>query len=122
MVRGVRGAITVEENSAEEILQATEVLLTEMIKLNELTEDVVASILFSTTPDLDAIFPAAAARKIGWVQVPMMCMQEIAVPGGLTHCIRVLMTINTDKGQNEIQHAYMRGARVLRPDLVEGVS
>lgn len=118
MIRGVRGAITVEENSAEEILQATIVLLTEMIKLNELTEEAIASILFTTTPDLNAAFPAAAARQMGWVNVPMMCAQEIAVPGGLAQCIRVLMMINTDKKQTEIQHAYMRGARVLRPDLV----
>lgn len=118
MVRGVRGAITVEENTAAEILQATRVLLEEMIKQNELTEDVIASILFSTTPDLDAVFPATAARKMGWVQVPLMCAQEIAVPGGLEKCIRVLMTINTEKEQHEIQHAYLRGARVLRPDLV----
>lgn len=118
MVRGVRGAITVEKNSAEEILQATAVLLTEMLKRNELTQDAIASILFSTTPDLDAAFPATAARQMDWVQVPMMCAQEIAVPGGLARCIRVLMTVNTDKKQHEIHHAYMRGARVLRPDLI----
>lgn len=117
MIRGVRGAITVEENLAEEILQATKVLLMEMIKTNELTEDAVASILFSTTPDLNAAFPAAAARGMGWVHVPMMCAQEIAVPGGLPKCIRVLIMINTEKKQHEIQHVYMRGARVLRPDL-----
>jgi chorismate mutase len=117
MIRGVRGAITVEENSAEEILQATIVLLTEITKINEVAEDSIASILFSTTPDLNAAFPAAAARQMGWVQVPMMCAQEIAVPGGLPKCIRVLMMINTEKKQEEIQHAYMRGARALRPDL-----
>lgn len=117
MVRGVRGAITVENNSSEEILQATTELMTEMVKSNELTEDTIASILFSTTPDLDAVFPAVAARQMGWVQVPMMCAQEIPVPGALSQCIRILMTINTEKKQNEIQHVYMRGARVLRPDL-----
>jgi chorismate mutase len=117
MIRGVRGAITVEENLADEILQATKVLLMEMIKTNELTEDAIASILFSTTPDLNAAFPAAAARGMGWVQVPMMCAQEIAVPGGLPKCIRVLIMINTEKKQHDIQHVYMRGARVLRPDL-----
>lgn len=117
MVRGVRGAITVEENAAEDILQATVELLTEMIKLNEVTEDMVASILFTTTPDLNGAFPALASRHMGWVLAPMMCAQEIAVPGALPRCIRILMTINTEKSQRQIQHVYLRGARVLRPDL-----
>lgn len=117
MVRGVRGAITVENNTAEDILQATTELLTEMIKHNEVKEEIVASILFSTSPGLNGAFPATAARRMGWVQAPMMCTQEIDVPGSLPLCIRVLMMINTEKTQDQIHHVYLRGARVLRPDL-----
>jgi chorismate mutase len=117
MVRGVRGAITVEINTAEEILAATTELLTEVMQQNGLSEDIIASILFSTSPDLNAAFPAAAAREMGWMQVPMMCTQEIAVPGGLAMCIRILMMVNTEKSQIEVQHVYLRRAKVLRPDL-----
>jgi chorismate mutase len=117
MVRGIRGAITVEQNTAEEILQATAQLLKDMVELNQLPLEEIASVLFSTSPDLNAAFPAAAAREMGWIQVPMMCTQEIAVPGGLAKCIRVLITVNIDKTQQEIQHVYLRGAKVLRPDL-----
>jgi chorismate mutase len=117
MVRGVRGAITVENNTVEEILAATTELLTEMVRENNLVAEMIASILFSTSPDLNAAFPAAAAREMGWLQVPMMCTQEIAVPGGLAMCIRILMMVNTEKSQIEVQHVYLRRAKVLRPDL-----
>lgn len=117
MVRGIRGAITVEENTAEEMLAATRELLGELVKQNDLHEEDIASAIFSTSPDLNAIFPAVAARELGWVQVPMMCTQEIAVPGALAMCIRVLLTVNTDKAPADIHHAYLRKARILRPDL-----
>lgn len=117
MVRGVRGAITVEQNTVEDICSATAELLLDLIGQNHITQEEIVSILFTTSPDLNAAFPAAAARQLGWLQVPMMCAQEIAVPGALERCVRVLMTVNTDKSQHEIQHVYLRGAKALRPDL-----
>jgi len=117
MVRGIRGAITVEQNTMEDICSATAEMLMEIIGQNAFDKGSIVSILFTTTPDLNAAFPAVAARQLGWLQVPMMCAQEIAVPDALAKCVRVLLTVNTDKNQNEIQHVYLRGAKVLRPDL-----
>lgn len=117
MVRGVRGAITVTENTVEAICSATTELLLEVIGQNNLIKESIVSIMFTTSPDLNAAFPATAAREMGWLQVPMMCAQEIAVPEALAKCVRVLITVNTDKSQSEIQHVYLRGAKALRPDL-----
>ncbi len=116
-VRGVRGAITVDEDSAEAILQAARELLRAMIAANTIDEDDVASVIFTCTPDLTAAYPAKAARDIGWQSTALMGCQEMPVPGGLPRCIRVLIHWNTTKGQREIQHVYLRGAQVLRPDL-----
>jgi len=117
LVRGIRGAITVEGNTPEEIIEKTKELLTTLKKENDFqTEDIVC-ILFSVTPDLNAAFPAQAARELGWSQVPLLDMQEIAVPGGLPRCIRILVQINCLKNQPEIRHCYLRGAKVLREDL-----
>jgi chorismate mutase len=118
LCRGIRGATTVEANSREEILAATRELLDEMVRLNDLQPEQVASAYFTTTPDLNAEFPAVAARDgLGWTNVALMCGHEMAVPGSLSMCLRVLLHVNTDRSQNEIAHVYLRGAAVLRPDL-----
>lgn len=115
--RGVRGATTVESNSREEILTATRQLLALMIRLNDIQADDVGSAIFSITRDLDAEFPALAARQLGWLDVPLICTHEVNVPGSLPNCIRILLHWNTDKAQSEIQHVYIKGAIKLRPDL-----
>jgi len=114
--RGVRGATTVEANTSEEILRATRQLLALMIRQNGIREDSVASAIFSTTTDLDAEFPALAARQLGWLDVALMCVNELDVPGSLRKCIRVLLHWNTDKRPNEIVHVYIKEAAKLRPD------
>ncbi|MEK5442058.1 chorismate mutase [Fredinandcohnia sp. FSL W7-1320] len=118
MIRGIRGATTIKENNRQEILTATEQLLRDMIIENHIEAADVAQIVFSVTDDIDAAFPAAAARQIdGWTFVPVMSMREIPVPGSLPMCIRILMTVNTTAKQEEINHVYQNGAIVLRPDL-----
>ncbi|MAS34572.1 MAG: chorismate mutase [Anaerolineaceae bacterium] len=117
MIRGVRGAITVEEDSAAAIWQATQELLQALIEANGMVEDDVASVFFSTTPDLRSAFPAKAARDMGWTQTALMGVQEMDVEGGLAQCIRILIHWNTTKQQSELQHVFLRGAVVLRPDL-----
>lgn len=115
--RGVRGATTVETNSREDLLKATRQLLALMIRQNGIEPADVASAVFTTTPDLNAEFPALAARQLGWLDVPLLCMHEISVPGSLPRCVRILLHWNTDKPQQEIVHVYIRGAASLRPDL-----
>jgi chorismate mutase len=115
--RGVRGAITVDENSAQAILSATEELLRAIIAANRICEQDVASVFFTVTPDLDAVCPAVAARQLGWTRTALLCLQEMAVPGGLPRCIRVLIHWNTGRSSDEIRHIYLREARQLRPDL-----
>jgi chorismate mutase len=117
MMRGVRGATRVEQNDATDILEATRELLEKMIVLNGIEEEQVASVLFTTTPDLNACYPAQAARDIGWHQVALMGFQEIQVPNGMNTCIRVLIHWNTEKRLDEIKHVYMRDTVRLRPDL-----
>lgn len=116
--RGIRGAITVDADDSVAIARATERLLQEIIARNEIELEDVASVLFTLTPDLHACFPALAARDMGWVTVPMLHAVEIAVPGALGKCIRVLMHVNTMRTAAEIEHVYLDGAAVLRPDLV----
>ena len=115
--RGVRGATTVEANTREEILTETRQLLALMIRLNDIQSEDVASAIFTLTSDLDAEFPAMAARQLGWLDVPLICTHEVHVPGGLPRCIRILLNWNTDKSQADIQHVYFREATRLRPDL-----
>lgn len=116
--RGIRGATTVEENSAAAINSATLELLKELISQNDVDKDEIVSILFTMTKDLNAAFPATVARiEFGWDTVPLFCVEEMNVPGDLSMCIRFLVTINTTKTNNEIKHIYMRGAKVLRPDI-----
>ena len=128
MIRGVRGATTVTENSQAAIFEATRELLVEMLRLNTICLDAenpsleeleaVCSIIFTVTQDLNAAFPAEAARNgLGMKFVPLLNAVEISVPGKLTRAIRVMLHLNTDKSQREIKHAYLRDAVVLRPDL-----
>lgn len=117
MCRGVRGAITVSRDDAGEIISATRELLREVIGVNDIIEDDVASVIFTTTPDLRAAYPAQAARELGWARVALMGCQEIEVPDGMPLTVRVLIHWNTAKSLDEITHVYMRDAVALRPDL-----
>lgn len=118
-LRGIRGATTVDANTKEEILQATNELLSALIEANNIRSDDVASVFFSTTSDLNAEFPAVAARQMGWSHVALMCGHEMNVPGSLPMCLRITMHVNTAKPQDEVQFVYLRGARALRPDLAQ---
>ena len=115
--RGIRGATTVEQNTREEILAATTELLQLLVERNDLHAEDVASAIFTVTEDLDAAFPALAARTMGWTEVALICTREIPVPGSLGKCIRVLLHVNTTRSAAEIQHAYLRGAVNLRPEF-----
>ena len=116
--RGIRGAITVGANTEAAIQDATYELLQQMIKANEVDADDIAGVMFTVTPDLNATFPAEAGRRLpGWAQVPLMCAQEVPVPGALSRCVRVLMLVNTTKTAAEVHHIYLRDAERLRPDL-----
>ena len=116
--RGIRGAITVDNNDREEILAATTELLSLMVHENNVHTEDIASASFTLTDDLDAVFPALAARQIGWNEVPLICMREIPVPDSLEKCIRVLLLVNTICSASEIEHIYMRKAISLRPEFV----
>lgn len=116
MVRGIRGATTAEANTREAILAATDELLRLMIEANDLCAEDVASVIFTTTSDLNADYPALAARALGWHDVALMCAHEMNVPHGLPRCIRVLMHWNTNRSAAEVQHVYIKGAARLRPD------
>jgi len=109
----------VEADEAQAVLAATRTLLEQMIAANKLNIADVASVIFTATPDLTAVYPARAARELGWVSTPLLCMQEMAVVGSLARCIRVLILWNTDLSPDEIRHQYLKGARVLRPDWAE---
>jgi chorismate mutase len=117
-VRGIRGATTVERNTKDAIISATTELLNKMVELNDVKVDEVASAFFSTSTDLDAEFPAVAARtSLGWHNTALSCTHEMNVPGSLRMCLRIMLHVNTEKRADEVVHVYMRGARVLRPDL-----
>ncbi len=113
--RGIRGATTVDHNEQAEILEATAELLLLMMSKNDLLVEDIASVIFTLTEDLDAAFPAQAARQIGWNEVALMCMREIPVPDSLGKCIRVMLHVNTTRSASEIQHVYLREAVSLRP-------
>jgi chorismate mutase len=116
-MRGIRGAITVEADERDAMVAATKRLLSEMVARNGVGVDDIASVLFSLTPDLHAVFPALGARELGWVHVPMLHFTEIDVPGMLGRCIRVLMHVNTTRTLEQVEHVYLDGAVALRPDL-----
>ena len=120
-VRGIRGATTAARNEADAIVAATEELLRELVRLNDIDLEEVAFAYFTTTPDLDAEFPAVAARRLGWVDVPLLCGHDLAVrqpnPRGVARCVRVILLYNTERRQREMRHAYLRGARAIKQDL-----
>jgi chorismate mutase len=117
--RGIRGATTAKENTAKAIHDAARELLTQLIEANQIEEENVAAVYFTTTPDLNAGFPAAAARQLGWNNTALMGASEIAVPGSLTKCVRVLILFNTEKAQCELVNIYLNGTEVLRLQGVE---
>jgi chorismate mutase len=116
-VRGVRGAVRVSQNNAEEILNATHELVIKIMTDNEISTEDIAGAFFTTTDDLNAAFPAQAARSIGFQFVPMMCSSEINVPESMSRVIRVMLLVNTEKKQEEIKHIYLGETKRLRPDL-----
>lgn len=114
----IRGAITIEENTKECIWSNTELMLSEIIKRNSLSLEDIVSVVFTATRDIDAAYPAVVLRKMGITEASLICMQEMYVKGSLEMCIRAMVTINTDKSQREMNHIYLKGAKVLRPDIV----
>jgi chorismate mutase len=122
VIRGIRGATTVESDTEMEVISAVEKLMAEIIQVNEIDPDMVASVFFSATEEIRSVFPAKALRKFeGWTYVPVTCMKEIPVSNSLPFCIRVMIHVNTTKSQKEIQHVYQAGATVLRPDLTKRI-
>ena len=116
MCRGLRGATTVTSNNRDEILEATRELLSMMVRVNDIDIDDIASIYLTTTQDLDATYPAFAARQLGWFDLALLCGHEMVVPDGLPYCIRVMIHWNTSKSLAEIGHIYLRDAKSLRAD------
>jgi chorismate mutase len=122
-VRGIRGATTAAANTRDAILDATRELLRALIEANGIDPAEVASAWFTTSPDLNAEFPAVAAREdLGWSSVPLMCGHDMNVPGSLPQCLRILLHVNTDRSSHEIKHVYLRGAVALRRDLADAAS
>jgi chorismate mutase len=117
LTRGIRGATTVNANTREAILEATTELLNAMVEANGIEVDNVASAFFTSSPDINAEFPALAARQMGWTNVALLCGHEMAVPGSLKMCLRILLHVNTEKPASELTHVYLHGARVLRPEF-----
>ncbi|MEU7744788.1 chorismate mutase [Nonomuraea sp. NPDC052129] len=119
MVRAIRGAIQVDANDRGAIIEATTELVSEMMGRNKLTTDDVISVLFTASPDLTAEFPALAARKLGFHDVPLICCTEIDVPGALPRVVRLMAHVETDRPRSDIQHVYLRGAVALRQDIAQ---
>jgi len=115
-LRGLRGATTAATNTREAILEATEELLSALQRANGFAPEDVESAIFTSSPDLTAEYPARAARRLGWTEVPLLGAAEVAVPGGLPRCIRVLLHFYTSKPPGALKHTYLRGAANLRPD------
>ena len=118
-VRAIRGDVQVDANEREAIIEATAELVAEVISRNDLVTDDVISVLFTATPDLTAEFPALAARKIGFHEVPLICASEIAVPGAMPRVVRLMAHVETDRPRSAIQHVYLRGAAALRLDIAQ---
>jgi chorismate mutase len=116
-VRAVRGAIQVDSDDRDQILEGTTELITEVLARNAIAMDDLISVLFTATPDLTAEFPAYAARKLGFSDVPLLCATEIAVPGAMPRVLRLLAHVETAKSRAELHHVYLRGAAALRRDL-----
>jgi chorismate mutase len=117
LCRGIRGATKVAANTRQDILTGADELLRKMVEANQVEVDKIAAVFFTTSNDLNAEFPALAARRLGWTSVPLLCGHEMNVPGSMPLCIRVMMMYNTDKTPREIVHVYLREARALRPEL-----
>lgn len=117
MMRGVRGATIAESNTSDAILSATTELLEKIIETNGIQEEDVASVIFSLTPDLTTVFPAQAARNMGWHRVALLGCQEANIEGGMERCVRILIHWNTTKSLDDIKHVYLRDSVRLRPDL-----
>ena len=117
MVRGLRGATTVDADTVAQVTERSQELMREIMTRNDLVEDDIVSALFTATADVTSIFPATAIREIGFGAVPLLCAAEIPVPGSMPHCIRVLLHVHTAKSKDEIHHVYLHGAQVLRDDL-----
>lgn len=115
----LRGAITLDENSRDEVMEKTERLVKEMIARNDLEHDAIVSIIFTATDDVTAEFPAAAARAAGLGDIPLLCARELAVDGGTPLCVRVMMHVESDQRREDLRHVYLDGARGLRDDLPE---
>ena len=118
-VRAIRGAVQVDANERADIREGTTELVTEVMTRNGLVPDDVISVVFTTTPDLTAEFPALAARKIGFHDVPLLCASEIAVPGAMPRVVRLLMHVETSKPRSALEHVYLRGAVALRLDIAQ---
>jgi chorismate mutase len=117
MVRGLRGATTVDEDTVEQVTQRSQELILRLMERNDLSEDDIVSVLFTATADVTSVFPATAVREIGFGAVPLLCAAEIAVPGAMPLCIRVLLHVHTTRTRDEIHHVYLHGAQGLRDDL-----
>lgn len=115
-VRGIRGATVVREDSRDEVIRATRELLQAIMAANEVEVDDVASVIFTTTPDIRSEYPARAARDLGWTHVALLGATEMDVKQGLPRCIRVLLHVNTDRSPSEMKHIYLHEARTLRTD------
>jgi chorismate mutase len=118
-VRAIRGAVQVDANDSAAILEGTSELVTEIMTRNQLTQADVISVVFSATPDLNAEFPALAARKLGFQDVPLLCCAEIDVPGAMPRVVRLMMHVETAAPRSAVQHAYLRGAAALRLDIAQ---
>jgi chorismate mutase len=118
-VRAIRGAVQVDADEREAILEGTAELVAEVMSRNDLTTDDVISVLFTVTPDLTAEFPALAARKTGFHAVPLMCATEIPVPGAMPRVVRLMAHVETGRPRSQIQHVYLRGAIALRLDIAQ---
>ncbi|HLI42208.1 MAG TPA: chorismate mutase [Streptosporangiaceae bacterium] len=118
-VRAIRGAVQVDADERDAILEATAELVAEVMTRNDLTNDDVISVLFTVTPDLTAEFPALAARKIGFHDVPLLCATEIGVPGAMPRVVRLMAHVETERPRSQIQHVYLRGAAALRLDIAQ---
>jgi chorismate mutase len=116
-VRGLRGATTVDVDSTEQVTERSQELMLRLMERNDLVEDDIVSALFTATADVTSIFPATAIREIGFGAVPLLCAAEIAVPGAMPLCIRVLLHVHTTRTRDEIHHVYLHGAQGLRDDL-----
>jgi len=118
-VRAIRGAVQVDADEREQVLEATAELVAEVMRRNALQTDDVISVLFTATPDLTSEFPALAARKIGFTDVPLICAAEISVPHALPRVVRLMAHVETDRPRSELQHVYLRGAQALRLDIAQ---